>query len=106
MINLTDSALNAVRTAISGAANPVGGLRIMVETGGCAGYKYKMGLVGEAEPDDTVIEREGIRLFVDTKSHALLAGTTIDFVVALEGSGFTFENPNATSSCSCGKSFG
>lgn len=106
MINLTSSALNAVRTAISGAANPVGGLRIMVETGGCAGYKYKMGLVDVPDPDDTVIESEDVRVFVDMKSHELLAGTTIDFVVALEGSGFTFENPNAASSCSCGKSFG
>lgn len=106
MINLTDSALNAVRDAISGADQPIGGLRILVETGGCAGYQYKMGLVNDAEPDDTVVEREGVRVFVDNKSHELLAGTTIDFVVALEGSGFTFENPNATSSCSCGKSFG
>ncbi|MBC7103300.1 MAG: iron-sulfur cluster assembly accessory protein [Parvibaculum sp.] len=105
MINLTDSALNAVRTAIAGAAEPVGGLRIMVESGGCAGYKYMMGLVNAADPDDTVIERDGVKVFVDTKSHELLSGTTIDFVVALEGSGFTFENPNATSSCSCGKSF-
>jgi iron-sulfur cluster assembly protein len=93
MINLTDSALGAVRNAISSAGKPVGGLRIMVEAGGCAGY-------------DTVIEREGVRVFVDMKSHELLAGTTIDFVVALEGSGFTFENPNAKASCSCGKSFG
>jgi iron-sulfur cluster assembly protein len=106
MINLTDSALNAVQSAISGADKPVGGLRIMVEAGGCAGFKYMMGLVNEAEPDDTVIERNGVKVFVDMKSHDLLAGTTIDFVVALEGSGFTFENPNATSSCSCGKSFG
>jgi iron-sulfur cluster assembly accessory protein len=106
MINLTDSALNAVRSAIDGAKDPVGGLRIMVEAGGCAGYKYMMGLVPDAEPDDTVIEREGVKVFVDNKSHELLAGTTIDFVVALEGSGFTFENPNAESSCSCGKSFG
>ncbi|HEY9214366.1 MAG TPA: iron-sulfur cluster assembly accessory protein [Ancylobacter sp.] len=106
MINLTDSALNAVRSAITTATKPVGGLRIQVEAGGCAGYKYMMGLVNEAEPDDTVIERNGVKLFVDTKSHEYLAGTTIDFVVALEGSGFTFENPNATSSCSCGKSFG
>ena len=106
MINLTDSALSAVRNAISSAGKPVGGLRIMVEAGGCAGYKYMMGLVDEAEADDTVIEREGVRVFVDMKSHELLAGTTIDFVVALEGSGFTFENPNAKSSCSCGKSFG
>jgi iron-sulfur cluster assembly accessory protein len=65
-----------------------------------------MGLVDEASPDDTVVERDGVKVFVDMKSHELLAGTTIDFIVALEGSGFTFENPNATSSCSCGKSFG
>ncbi len=106
MINLTDSALNAVRNAIAGAVEPVGGLRIMVETGGCAGYKYVMGLVNEATPDDTVVERDGVKVFVDMKSHELLAGATIDFVVALEGAGFTFENPNATSTCSCGKSFG
>lgn len=106
MINLTDSAMDAVRTAISGATDPVGGLRIMVETGGCAGYKYMMGLVDQANPDDTVIERDGVKVFVDTQSHELLNGTTIDFVVALEGSGFTFDNPNANSSCSCGKSFG
>jgi iron-sulfur cluster assembly accessory protein len=106
MINLTDSALNAVRSAIAGAKDPVGGLRIMVEAGGCAGYKYMMGLAPDPEPDDTVIERDGVKVFVDNKSHELLAGTTIDFIVALEGSGFTFENPNAESSCSCGKSFG
>lgn len=106
MINLTDSALNAVRTAMAGASGPVGGLRIMVETGGCAGHKYSMGLVPQGNEDDAVVEREGVKLFVDPKSHELLAGTTIDFVVALQGSGFTFDNPNASKSCSCGKSFG
>jgi iron-sulfur cluster assembly protein len=106
MINLTDSALNAVRNAISTAAEPVEGLRIMVEAGGCAGLKYNLGLVNEAEPDDTVIERAGVKVFVDTKSQPYLEGTTVDFVIALEGSGFTFENPNAKASCGCGKSFG
>lgn len=106
MINLTDSALNAVRSAIQGAAEPAGGLRIMVEAGGCAGYKYMMGLVNAARPEDTVVERGGVKVFLDTGSQELLKGTTIDFVVALEGSGFTFDNPNARSSCSCGKSFG
>lgn len=106
MINLTDSALNAVRNAISAADKPVDGLRVMVEAGGCAGYKYNLGLVDAVDPDDAVIERDGVRLFVDMKSQEYLAGTTIDFVVALEGSGFTFENPNAKASCGCGKSFG
>ncbi|GAB4358649.1 MAG: iron-sulfur cluster assembly accessory protein [Oricola sp.] len=106
MIHLTNSAISAVRNAIDGAADPVGGLRIMVEAGGCAGYKYMMGLVDAAQPEDIVIEHDGVKLFVDQQSHDLLNGTTIDFVVALEGSGFTFDNPNAQSSCSCGKSFG
>jgi iron-sulfur cluster assembly protein len=106
MINLTDSALSAVRNAISTADKPVNGLRIMVEAGGCAGLKYNMGLVNDAEPDDTVIEQDGVKIMIDDKSREYLEGTTIDFVVALEGSGFTFENPNAKSSCGCGKSFG
>jgi len=106
MINLTDSALNAVRNAIATAGKPVDGLRIMVEAGGCAGLKYNLGLVDEIDPDDTVIERDGVRVFVDSKSQEHIAGTTIDFVIALEGSGFTFDNPNAKASCGCGKSFG
>jgi iron-sulfur cluster assembly protein len=105
MIHLTDSALNAVRTAISSASQPTSGLRIKVETGGCAGFKYMMGLVNDAEVDDTVIDHDGVKLFVDMDSHEHLVGMTIDFVVALEGSGFTFDNPNAKSSCGCGKSF-
>lgn len=104
MVNLTDNALNAVRGVIS--TSGAIGLRITVESGGCAGFKYIMGLANETKSDDTVIERDGIKLFVDKDSHKYLAGTTIDFVLAQEGSGFTFDNPNANASCSCGKSFG
>jgi iron-sulfur cluster assembly protein len=105
MINLTDSAIEAVRTAINGAQSDVQGLRIMVKSGGCAGLKYSMGLVKEASPDDTVIEQGDVRLFIDSASQPHIAGTVVDFVVGLENSGFTFNNPNAASSCSCGKSF-
>lgn len=106
MIVLTDSAVEAVRSAIGKAEAQPAGLRIQVEAGGCAGYKYMMGLVGSPEADDIVVTNGDVSVFVDPVSQPLLAGTTIDFVVALEGSGFTFENPNATNSCSCGKSFG
>ena len=106
MIRLTESAVNAVRSAISGAGAPVEGLRIAVDAGGCAGFKYQMGLVTEANPDDAVVEREGVKVFVDRESLPYLAGTTVDFVIGLQNSGFTFDNPQAKSSCSCGKSFG
>ncbi|MGY3473354.1 HesB/IscA family protein [Bradyrhizobium ottawaense] len=105
MINLTDSAVNAIKSAISSSTHPTGGLRVMIEAGGCNGFKYKMGLAEEAKPDDTVIEWDGLKVFVDNKSREHLVGTTIDFVMALESSGFTFHNPNATANCSCGKSF-
>ncbi|MGN8544766.1 HesB/IscA family protein [Bradyrhizobium elkanii] len=105
MINLTDSAVNAVKSAISSSTQSASGLRIMVEAGGCNGFKYTMGLAEEPKPDDKVIECGDLKVFVDDKSHQHLVGTTIDFVTALESPGFTFHNPNATSSCSCGKSF-
>ncbi|MDD3446937.1 MAG: iron-sulfur cluster assembly accessory protein [Zavarzinia sp.] len=106
MIQLTQSAVNALRTAIAGSAEPVEGLRVMVEAGGCAGFKYMMGLVASGEPDDHVAEQDGVKIFIDAHSKPVIEGTTIDFVVSLEGSGFTFDNPQAQSQCSCGKSFG
>ncbi len=106
MIHLTESAANAVRTAIARTNAPVEGLRLAVDAGGCAGYKYMMGLVAKGDPDDIVVEREGVKVFVDPDSVRHLEGTTVDFVVGLQNSGFTFDNPQAKSSCSCGKSFG
>lgn len=106
MIVLTESAVDAVRTAIAKAQEPPAGLRIQVQSGGCAGFQYKMGLVKDPDASDAVLDFDEVSVFIDGASQPLLAGTTIDFVVALEGSGFTFDNPNAESKCSCGKSFG
>lgn len=106
MIQLTDNAVNAVRTAMAGAGQSVEGLRIAVEAGGCAGFKYLMGLVNQVDPSDHVFDSDGVKIFVEENSLGYLDGTKIDFVIGLEGSGFTFENPQAKSNCSCGKSFG
>jgi iron-sulfur cluster assembly protein len=106
MIELTESAVNAVRSAIMAAPEPVQGLRIKVEAGGCAGLKYMMGLVAEIDPADEMVEHDGVKVFVDPESLAHINGTTVDFVIGLQGSGFTFDNPQAKNSCSCGKSFG
>jgi iron-sulfur cluster assembly protein len=106
MIVLTDSAAEAVRTALRKADAATAGLRIQVETGGCAGYKYQMGLVSSPDENDAVVTAGDVAIYIDPASQPLLEGATIDFVVALEGSGFTFDNPNASNRCSCGKSFG
>jgi iron-sulfur cluster assembly accessory protein len=103
MIHLTDSAVDAMRTAISGAGKQ--GLRIAVQSGGCSGLKYQLGLVSEGAPHDIVLEQGGVTVFVEPESEPHLKGTVVDFVTSVEGSGFTFDNPNAKSRCGCGKSF-
>jgi iron-sulfur cluster assembly protein len=106
MIDLTPEAATAVKAAMSRAGNTEAGLRITVQTGGCNGYKYLIGLDAEPRSDDAVIESAGVKLFVDPDSKPLLTGLRVGFVDSLEGSGFTFDNPNAVSKCGCGKSFG
>jgi iron-sulfur cluster assembly accessory protein len=106
MIALTAQAADAVKSALARAPQPAEGLRIMVDAGGCAGFKYMMGLESAAKDGDAVIETLGVKLFIDEKSQGLVAGMTVDFVTGLESSGFVFENPNAAAKCACGKSFG
>ncbi len=105
MLELTDTARAAIRSAIEGAGRPVAGLRIMVNGGGCAGLQYGMALELTRAGDDAVIESDGVTVLIDPESQAHLAGVTIDFVQRLEGAGFVFNNPNAASTCGCGKSF-
>ena len=105
MITLTESAQTAIRRFIQGSEKPVAGLRVMVTGGGCSGMQYGMRLEEQAGENDQVVEYGDINVYVDPESAPLLEGVTVDFVDGMEGSGFKFENPNASHSCGCGKSF-
>lgn len=83
----------------------VGGLRVSVQPGGCSGFKYSLLIEDAAADDDTIVEQDGFRLFVDPFSYQYLNGVSIDYVSSMQGSGFTFKNPNATGGCGCGSSF-
>jgi iron-sulfur cluster assembly accessory protein len=79
-------------------------LRIFVESGGCSGLQYGISF-DETKDGDTSFESEGLQLLVDASSLAYLDGSNIDFDDGLHGKGFEIKNPNAHSSCGCGKSF-
>src|SRR3954467_3293233 len=81
------------------------GLRVSVLPGGCSGFKYSLNIEERALEDDMVAEVNGVRVFVDGFSAQYLPGVTIDCVTSMQGSGFTFSNPNATGGCGCGSSF-
>jgi iron-sulfur cluster assembly accessory protein len=105
MITLTQNAQKAISRFIKGAETPVQGLRISVTGGGCSGMQYGLALEASPNKDDTIIEVSGLQLFVDPYSAPMLNGVRVDFLDSMEGSGFKFENPNATASCGCGNSF-
>jgi len=105
MLTLTESAQKAIQRFIDSAESPVGGLRISVTGGGCSGMQYGMNFEEAAGSEDTILKFDELQIFVDTESASMLDGVIVDFLDSMEGSGFKFENPNATASCGCGKSF-
>ena len=88
-----------------GVAPEQGGLRVSVQPGGCSGFKYGLLIEDAAADDDLIVEQHGFRVFVDPFSAQYLSGVTIDYVSSMQGSGFTFKNPNSTGGCGCGSSF-
>ena len=82
------------------------GVRVGVKGGGCSGFTYTLNFDEKPADGDEVIEfADGVRLFCDPKSMLYLNGTTLDYTSGLQGRGFQFVNPNASSTCGCGESF-
>ena len=82
---------------------------LMVKGGGCAGFKYDWGFIDSKDKvgADDVTEDWGTgRFVVDDASMLYIAGTKIDWKVEVFGSQFEISNPNSSSSCGCGESFG
>ncbi|MDX1394087.1 MAG: iron-sulfur cluster assembly accessory protein [Gemmatimonadota bacterium] len=80
-------------------------LRVSVIPGGCSGFEYGLDMDNQVREDDFSFESEGVRVVVDPFSAQYLTGVQIGYHSSFQGTGFTFENPNATGSCGCGTSF-
>ena len=104
MIHLTESAIDAVRKLAAERAGPGQQLRVSIKSGGCWGMEYAMELTEPADSDET-FEQDGLADLVDRKSFRPLDGSVIDYDDGLTGKGFEIRNPNAASTCGCGKSF-
>jgi iron-sulfur cluster assembly protein len=80
-------------------------LRVAVVGGGCSGMSYKLSWVDAPAPNDHVAQTQDLTVVVDPKSKLFINGLELDFSDGLDGTGFTYSNPQARRSCGCGSSF-
>ncbi|MFQ5345594.1 MAG: iron-sulfur cluster insertion protein ErpA [Mariprofundus sp.] len=102
---LTESAAEKVQGLLEVEDNAALNLRVFVSGGGCSGFQYGFTFDDEIKENDTVVESHGVKLLVDQMSLDLLNGAEIDYQTSIQGESFVIRNPNAASTCGCGKSF-
>ena len=104
LINLTDSAKNHLKKLAQD--NNKKYVRLEVKGGGCAGFRYDWSFDNYIQDTDEYIIFDGFTLLLDNASILYLTGMTIEYKKEIFGSFLELKNPNATSSCGCGESFG
>jgi iron-sulfur cluster insertion protein len=108
LFEITDAAKQQIERLLSKNPDKYA-VSLAVLGGGCAGFKYEWGF---ADTKETTSEGDHIedwgtgRFVVDETSMLYVAGTKIDWVEETFGSQFEISNPNSSSSCGCGESFG
>jgi iron-sulfur cluster assembly protein len=106
MITVSEAARDYInKLLLSDNKSPDTFVRVGVKGGGCSGLEYIMKFDDQLQPGDEAYEDKGIRIVVDLKSLLYLYGTELDYTGGLNGKGLTFNNPNASKTCSCGESF-
>ena len=105
VITVTEKAARRIRTLAEKEDRAAAILRVRVVAGGCSGFSYELGFADAVEPDDAVVEVDGVRVLVDPTSAPIVAGSTLEFDDALLGGGLKMLNPQAKHECACGESF-
>lgn len=106
MIKVTDAAKTKLLDEMANTKSPDNSfVRVGVKSGGCSGLSYMLEFDDMLKEGDQEFEDKGIRVVVDKKSFLYLVGTELDYSGGLNGTGFTFVNPNSTRTCGCGESF-
>ena len=106
MITISASAKEKIKDILYEEGNPSLALRAFVQGGGCSGFSYGFTLDEVANEDDFEIPLDEFRVLVDSMSMQYMTGAEIDYKEELMGSNFVINNPNATTKCGCGSSFG
>lgn len=102
----TDAAANKVKQLIEEEGNPNLKLRVYIQGGGCSGFQYGFTFDETVAEGDTSVVNNEVTMLVDPMSMQYLMGAEIDYKEDLQGAQFIVKNPNASTTCGCGSSFG
>jgi len=105
-LELSDSAVTKLEELIAAEGNDNLMLRVFVSGGGCSGFQYGFTFDEHQNDSDMVVEKGGVTVLIDAMSFQYLMGASIDYKEDLEGAQFLINNPNASTTCGCGSSFG
>ena len=104
-VTITESAIVKIADLLAEENNPNLKLRTFVQGGGCSGFQYGFTFDEEQNEDDFIIERNNVKILIDSMSMQYMIGAEIDYKEGLMGSQFSIKNPNAQTTCGCGSSF-
>lgn len=104
-ITISDVAVDRIKALIDKRSKITLGIRVSVKSGGCSGKTYAIEYAEESRPFEEIVEKDGVKVFVDPKALMYVIGSEMDFIEEKFKSGFVFKNPNEKSRCGCGDSF-
>lgn len=105
MITLTKSAADHALTILNQRGQGLG-LRIDITPSGCNGFKYLLEFVDTAQEQDLVYQSQGVKIYIDPQIAPMIQDLIVDWQQQGLNEKFEFINPNETSRCGCGQSFG
>ena len=103
MITITESAKSKITEILLEENDPSLRVRAFVQGGGCSGFQYGFTLDTDQDPEED-FEVDGV--LIDSMSMQYMTGAVIDYREDAMGASFVINNPNATTTCGCGSSFG
>lgn len=106
MLEVTELAVEKIKEVLEEEGKKDTPLRVIALPNEHGGVQYMLSLENENQPDDTTLDRSGIRFLVDSDSAPFLEKATIDFVEDMTRVGFLITNPDYPVAGGCGSGCG
>ncbi|HZA24944.1 MAG TPA: iron-sulfur cluster assembly accessory protein [Dehalococcoidia bacterium] len=102
-MQVTSLAIEKLKEVIESEGQSGGALRVIAMPSEQGGLQYMLTMENETQPDDTVLNLEGVDFLMDSDSAPFLEEATIDYVENFGGQvGFVINNPMFASAGGCG----